>query len=192
MCSQALVTSASSLRAFGGKESCSPLCQKDLLKVLQICGRQRCKSSGSSSQFCERAYTSMGSQICTFQCRKRHVRQTHTSIVNALPPEAVSVAAAIVIVGASAVALLWMNQDKLQAMSSETEKCGSCDGSGLCSACNGEGFQLKDLSAEAAGKARANARNAATRYTAGLAKKWSYCPNCSGSRKCPACDGRDL
>ena len=47
-------------------------------------------------------------------------------------------------------------------------RCGeACDGSGLCSSCNGEGFQLKTLSPEAAAKARANAQDAATRYTAG-------------------------
>ncbi len=47
------------------------------------------------------------------------------------------------------------------------EECGECNGSGLCPACNGEGFLLKNLTPEAAAKARSRAVDAATRYTAG-------------------------
>ncbi|MCO5552967.1 hypothetical protein L7F22_006487 [Adiantum nelumboides] len=154
MSSQAFLPSVPTLRDFGGEGRCSPPCQNDVLKVLKICERP---STGIS----------VGSQTLRALKWERHGRRTQNSIVNALPSEAASAAAAFVIVGASAGALLWMNLDKIRAISPEKEKCGACDGSGLCSACKGEGFQLKDLSAEAVERARANARNAATRYTAG-------------------------
>ena len=46
-------------------------------------------------------------------------------------------------------------------------ECEECKGSGICPDCNGDGFLLKTPSKEAAAKARANAKDAATRYTAG-------------------------
>lgn len=192
MCScppQALITGASTLRDFRVGGICPPLCQEDLLKVFQVCGGQRLKSTGYS-WVCQGIGIPISSHLFTWQRCKRRGRQAQSSVVNALPMEAASAAAALVIVAASAGALMWMNQDKLGAASSEKEKCEACDGSGLCPGCKGEGFQLKDLSAEAVERARANASNAATRYTAGLAKKWSYCANCSGARSCPACEGR--
>ncbi|XP_020593685.1 uncharacterized protein LOC110033877 isoform X2 [Phalaenopsis equestris] len=70
-----------------------------------------------------------------------------------------------------------------------TKTCEECGGSGVCSECNGEGFILKKLSAESADRARMASTNMATRYTAGLPKKWSYCTKCSSSRSCRACDG---
>ncbi|KAH7282897.1 hypothetical protein KP509_35G051900 [Ceratopteris richardii] len=102
----------------------------------------------------------------------------------------VSGAAALAVVSISAGALFFINQDRLGKASPEKVKCEACDGSGLCPTCKGEGFQLKNLSPEAVERARANAKDAATRYTAGLAKKWSYCTTCSGSRSCQACDGK--
>jgi len=46
-------------------------------------------------------------------------------------------------------------------------ECEECKGSGICPACNGDGFLLKTPSKEAAARARATAKDAATRYTAG-------------------------
>lgn len=110
-------------------------------------------------------------------------------VTSALPLEAISAGVAIVVVTGSVGALILLNPEKQKDGVAEKQKCEACDGSGLCPSCNGEGFQLKNLSPEAASRARANARDAATRYTAGLAKKWSYCTNCSGSRNCPECSG---
>ncbi|CAA0822146.1 Unknown protein, partial [Striga hermonthica] len=70
-----------------------------------------------------------------------------------------------------------------------TKTCEDCGGSGVCSKCNGEGFVLRRLSDEGAEKARLMAKNMATRYTAGLPKKWSYCTKCSSARSCVTCGG---
>ncbi|KAH9541805.1 hypothetical protein CY35_14G085300 [Sphagnum magellanicum] len=110
-------------------------------------------------------------------------------VVAAAFPTALSAAVTLVVVGA-AVATIFKNKEKLQSLEVAKEECGECNGSGLCPACNGEGFLLKNLTPEAAAKARSRALDAATRYTAGLAKKWSYCSTCSGTRSCPACRGQ--
>lgn len=68
--------------------------------------------------------------------------------------------------------------------------CEACGGSGICPECKGEGFILKKLSDESAERARLASKNAATRYTAGLPKKWSYCTKCSSARSCSTCSGR--
>ncbi|KAF3789367.1 hypothetical protein EJ110_NYTH18485, partial [Nymphaea thermarum] len=73
---------------------------------------------------------------------------------------------------------------------SPSKPCEACGGSGLCAECNGEGFVLKRLGETTAEQARLNAKNMATRYTAGLPKKWSYCSKCSSARYCTVCDGR--
>lgn len=117
-------------------------------------------------------------------------RHTLSFAMNAVLPEAVSAVITVVVVGASMVALTRLNKDKLTTAITEKPKCEACNGSGVCPSCDGEGFLLKNLPDDAAATARANAKNAATRYTAGLAKKWSYCTNCSGSRGCTACQGR--
>lgn len=109
-------------------------------------------------------------------------------VVAAAFPTALSAAVTLVVVGA-AVATIFKNKEK-QSLEVAKEECGECNGSGLCPACNGEGFLLKNLTPEAAAKARSRAVDAATRYTAGLAKKWSYCSTCSGTRSCPACRGQ--
>lgn len=45
--------------------------------------------------------------------------------------------------------------------------CEDCGGSGICSECKGEGFVLRKRSDESAEKARVQAKNMATRFTAG-------------------------
>ena len=45
--------------------------------------------------------------------------------------------------------------------------CSTCQGSGLCPACNGEGFQNRNPGRIEAAKLRAGSPTAATRYTAG-------------------------
>ncbi|XP_030480007.1 uncharacterized protein LOC115697222 [Cannabis sativa] len=110
---------------------------------------------------------------------------------SALPETAASVAIAATVVGAAATLLVQRNK---AAKTIEAEvplkTCEDCDGSGICSECKGEGFVLKKLSDESAEKARLTAKNAATRYTAALPKKWSYCTKCSSARSCSTCGGR--
>jgi len=104
-------------------------------------------------------------------------------------PVVVSAAVTLAVVGAAVVAI--SKKEKLPVLPETTrEECEECKGSGICPACNGDGFLLKTPSKEASARARASAKDAATRYTAGLAKKWSYCAVCSGGRGCPACEGR--
>ncbi|OQU84235.1 hypothetical protein SORBI_3004G017200 [Sorghum bicolor] len=71
----------------------------------------------------------------------------------------------------------------------EGEECPDCGGTGLCGRCKGEGFVFKQLSDETATKARKAAKNMATRYTAGLPTKWTYCNKCSSTRSCTTCGG---
>ncbi|GMN24976.1 hypothetical protein TIFTF001_000770 [Ficus carica] len=109
-------------------------------------------------------------------------------ITPALPETAASVAIAATVVGAAATLLVQRSK------SSETTEvpmktCEECGGSGICPECKGEGFVLKKLSDESAERARLTAKNAATRYTAALPKKWSYCTKCSSARSCKSCGG---
>jgi hypothetical protein len=69
------------------------------------------------------------------------------------------------------------------------ECCPDCGGTGLCGVCKGEGFVFKQVSEETASKARKAAKNMATRYTAGLPTKWTYCNKCSSTRSCTTCRG---
>ncbi|CAM6129816.1 unnamed protein product [Calypogeia fissa] len=119
---------------------------------------------------------------------KGRMKQQPKTVTAALPTE-VSAAAAAIAVGGALFALTKLNKSTEEVLPAKTE-CEACGGSGLCPACNGEGFVNKNLSAEAAAKARATAKDAATRYTAGLAKKWNYCTTCSGGRGCLSCEGR--
>eukprot|EP01018_Ginkgo_biloba_P009213 Gb_36342 [translate_table: standard] len=105
-------------------------------------------------------------------------------------PDSASAVIAVVAVGAAVTVLA--RQNKSTVTESKQKTCEACNGSGICCECNGEGFILKNPSKETAAKARQNAKDAATRYTAGLAKKWSYCSRCSGSRGCLVCEGRGL
>ncbi|PSR89936.1 Chaperone protein like [Actinidia chinensis var. chinensis] len=110
------------------------------------------------------------------------------SVTSALVETAASIAVAAAVVSAAATILVRRNK-----ASEETEvplqTCEECGGSGICSECKGEGFVLKKLSDESAERARLTAKNMATRYTAGLPKKWSYCTKCSSSRSCCTCGG---
>jgi len=103
-------------------------------------------------------------------------------------PDVAAAAITVMVVGAAVTSLARMN--KSTTIEPKQKICEVCNGSGICGECNGEGFILKNLSEAAVAKARQNAKTAATRYTAGLAKKWNYCPKCSGSRGCLVCDGR--
>ncbi|XP_040992823.1 uncharacterized protein LOC121239612 [Juglans microcarpa x Juglans regia] len=115
-------------------------------------------------------------------------RKTLT-VSSALPETAASVAIAATVVGAAATFLV------RRTKASETPEipmkvCEDCGGSGICAECKGEGFVLKKLSEDSAERARMAAKNMATRYTAGLPKKWSYCTKCSSARSCSTCAGR--
>ncbi|XP_031286342.1 uncharacterized protein LOC116145028 isoform X2 [Pistacia vera] len=112
-----------------------------------------------------------------------------STVSSALPETAASVAIAATVVGAAATLLVRRTKGS-EATEIPMKTCEDCGGSGICSECNGEGFVLKKLSDVSAERARITAKNAATRYTAGLPKKWSYCTKCSSSRSCTTCDGR--
>lgn len=116
--------------------------------------------------------------------------QKYTLSSNALPPETAvaSIIATAVVVGAAATLLLKRSKSP-DTLESLTKPCDDCQGSGICPECKGEGFVLKKLSEQSADRARLLAKNMATRYTAGLPKKWSYCSKCSSSRSCRACGG---
>ncbi|GBG92061.1 hypothetical protein CBR_g54316 [Chara braunii] len=105
---------------------------------------------------------------------------------------AVTVVVVAGLVAAAAAALrneTVTNGESLQKNEQALPKCESCQGSGVCADCNGEGFLVQKLSKEQAERARKNSATAATRFTAGLGKKWKYCPSCSGGRICVACRG---
>ncbi|KAB1206101.1 hypothetical protein CJ030_MR7G011654 [Morella rubra] len=110
-------------------------------------------------------------------------------VSSALPETAASVAIAATVVGAAAT-ILARRTKASEATEIRLKVCEDCGGSGICSECNGEGFLLKKLSEEGAEKARLASKNMATRYTAGLPKKWSYCTKCSSARSCNTCGGR--
>ncbi|XP_021732334.1 uncharacterized protein LOC110699157 [Chenopodium quinoa] len=115
-------------------------------------------------------------------------RRKFFRISSALPETVVSVTIATAVVGAAATILVKRTQ---QSEKSQTpvKICEDCSGSGICSECNGEGFVLQKLSEERAARARMISKDAATRYTSGLPRKWSYCTKCSAARSCRTCDG---
>ncbi|XXG40581.1 hypothetical protein AAC387_Pa01g1262 [Persea americana] len=116
-------------------------------------------------------------------------RSKKCNISFALPETAASVLVAAVAVGAAAT-ILRRTTKAQETVDSPSKVCEDCGGSGICAECNGEGFVLKKLTEESADKARMAAKNMATRYTAGLPKKWSYCSKCSSARSCSTCGGR--
>ncbi|XP_004294004.1 PREDICTED: uncharacterized protein LOC101314352 [Fragaria vesca subsp. vesca] len=121
---------------------------------------------------------------------KPHKQRRRVSFVSSALPETVaSVAIAATVVGAAATILVRRNK-AAEAAEVPMKDCESCGGSGICPECKGEGFVLKRLSDESAERARLASKNAATRYTAGLPKKWSYCSKCSSARSCSSCGGR--
>lgn len=116
-------------------------------------------------------------------------RQSQFSVKSsALPETFASVAIAATVVGAAAT-LLVKRTKASQELETISRICDDCGGSGICPECNGEGFLSKKMSDKSAEKARTTAKNMATRYTAGLPKKWSYCTKCSSARSCVACGG---
>ncbi|XP_062011259.1 uncharacterized protein LOC133727868 [Rosa rugosa] len=116
-------------------------------------------------------------------------RRRVSFVSSALPETVASVAIAATVVGAAATILVRRNK-AAEAAEVPMKDCEACGGSGICPECKGEGFVLKRLSDESAERARLASKNAATRYTAGLPKKWSYCTKCSSARSCRTCDGR--
>ncbi|XP_010940628.1 uncharacterized protein [Elaeis guineensis] len=114
--------------------------------------------------------------------------QKNCLVSSALPETAASVIVSAIAVSAAAALLARRTKASDPTMSS-LKICEDCGGSGICAECNGEGFVLKKLSEQSAEKARMAAKNMATRYTAGLPKKWSYCSKCSSARSCRTCGG---
>ncbi|KAA8544109.1 hypothetical protein F0562_022120 [Nyssa sinensis] len=125
---------------------------------------------------------------CSLFYVKSDPREKISTISSALVETAASVAVAATVVGAAATLLARRNKAS-KATEVPLKVCEDCGGSGICSECKGEGFVLKKLSEQSAEKARLNAKNMATRYTAGLPKKWSYCTKCSSARSCSTCGG---
>ncbi|PHT97875.1 hypothetical protein BC332_33183 [Capsicum chinense] len=109
-------------------------------------------------------------------------------VSSALAETAASVAVAATVVGAAATILVRRNKAS-KAIEALPRICEDCGGSGVCAECRGEGFVLKKMSDENAERLRLMAKNAATRYTAGLPKKWSYCMKCNAARSCSSCGG---
>ncbi|KAF3335450.1 hypothetical protein FCM35_KLT19957 [Carex littledalei] len=100
-----------------------------------------------------------------------------------------SILVASVAVGAAATLLAKRLKPSETATTEALKDCDECGGSGLCSECNGEGYIFKKISEESARKARTASKSAATRYTAGLPTKWTYCFKCSSARSCRTCGG---
>ncbi|XP_072969059.1 uncharacterized protein [Typha angustifolia] len=111
-------------------------------------------------------------------------------VSSALPETAASVLVASIAVGAAVTVLARKTEaSQKDIRQSSLKVCEDCGGSGICAECNGEGFIPKKMSEENAEKARLAAKNMATRFTAGLPKKWSYCSKCSSARSCSICGG---
>ncbi|VAI52944.1 uncharacterized protein LOC119325566 [Triticum dicoccoides] len=140
----------------------------------------------SSSSSCSLLYTATTARPAASPSARRLRRP------RALPETAL-VAAGVAAAGVAAAVLLRGDRKAEQPAPTEkqeaSEECSACGGSGLCPRCKGEGFVFKEVGEEAAGRARRAAKNMATRYTAGLPTKWTYCTRCSSTRSCTACDG---
>ncbi|KAL2328572.1 hypothetical protein Fmac_021999 [Flemingia macrophylla] len=115
-------------------------------------------------------------------------RRRISTVSYALAETAASVAVAVTVVGAAATLLVKRSKTS-ESTQIQFKACVDCGGSGICSECKGEGFVLRKRSEESAEKARVQAKNMATRFTAGLPKKWSYCTKCSSGRSCSTCGG---
>ncbi|XP_047311862.1 uncharacterized protein LOC124915228 [Impatiens glandulifera] len=116
------------------------------------------------------------------------VKSKSSIVSSALLETVASVAIAATVVG-TAASILIKRTKASEVNENPTRECEACGGSGICPSCKGEGFVVKRLTDENAEKARLNAKNMATRYTAALPKKWSYCSKCTSSRSCTTCDG---
>uniref|UniRef100_A0A7N0SVX1 DUF7895 domain-containing protein n=1 Tax=Kalanchoe fedtschenkoi TaxID=63787 RepID=A0A7N0SVX1_KALFE len=122
------------------------------------------------------------------KCSTRRRRMLRVS--SSLAESAISITIAAAVVGAAATVLVKRTNAANVGNEIPVRVCDACQGSGICPECKGEGFVLKRLSEQSTEKARLTAKNAATRYTAGLPKKWSYCSKCSSSRSCITCGGQ--
>ncbi|XP_077221743.1 uncharacterized protein LOC143855499 [Tasmannia lanceolata] len=125
----------------------------------------------------------------SFYSKSHEWRREKCMVSYALPETAASIVVATIVVGAAATVLLRRTKAS-ETDESSLQICQDCGGSGICAECNGEGFVLKKLTEESAEKARMASKSMATRYTAGLPKKWSYCSKCSSARSCSTCGGR--
>lgn len=133
-------------------------------------------------------YQFKGCSVCVSYEKLKEERKRVAVISCALLETAASIAVAATVVGAAATLLV--RRTKASDENGVALKiCEQCSGSGICPECKGEGFVLKKLSNESAERARLIAKNAATRYTAGLPQKWSYCTKCSSARSCYICGG---
>ncbi|KAG4979868.1 hypothetical protein JHK82_033109 [Glycine max] len=124
------------------------------------------------------------SQNVKLQLQRRRL----STVSFALAETAASMAVAVTVVGAAATLLVKRSKTS-ESTQIQFKVCEDCGGSGICSECKGEGFVLRKRSDESAEKARVQAKNMATRFTAGLPKKWSYCTKCSSGRSCSTCGG---
>ncbi|VVB04920.1 unnamed protein product [Arabis nemorensis] len=128
--------------------------------------------------------------VSLYDLKSSHQRAKRSSTaIPALAETAISIAVAATVVGTAATLLVRTRTKASEEAEASMKECEVCGGSGICSECKGEGFVLKKLSDENAEKARLTAKNMATRYTAGLPKKWSYCTKCSSTRSCTTCRG---
>ncbi|XP_021837870.1 uncharacterized protein [Spinacia oleracea] len=134
-------------------------------------------------------------------------RRKFFRISSALPETIMSVTLATAVVGAAATILVKRTKEsekrcrgfylqvytiassQMLLVLTPVKMCEDCGGSGICSECKGEGFVLQKLSEERAARARMISKDAATRYTSGLPRKWSYCTRCSSARNCRTCNG---
>ncbi|PPD77770.1 hypothetical protein GOBAR_DD25319 [Gossypium barbadense] len=123
---------------------------------------------------------------------KEHRRKLATPSL-ALPETAASVAIAATVVGAAATFLVRRTKasdaTEVSTLHVSSFDFKNVDFINIEAKCRGEGFVLKKMSEESAERARLTAKNMATRYTAGLPKKWSYCTKCSSTRSCTTCGG---
>ncbi|XP_058734979.1 uncharacterized protein LOC131606910 [Vicia villosa] len=121
---------------------------------------------------------------------KSQLQRRSFTVSSSLPETAVSVAVAATFVGAAATLLVKRSKaSEPTQLKIELKDCEDCGGSGICSACKGEGFVLRKRSEAIAQKARDLSKNMATRFTDGLPKKWSYCTKCTSGRSCSTCGG---
>ncbi|KFK33915.1 hypothetical protein AALP_AA5G077100 [Arabis alpina] len=128
--------------------------------------------------------------VSLFDVKSSHQKAKRLSTaIPALAETAISIAVAATVVGTAATLLVRTRTKASEEAKASMKECEVCGGSGICSECKGEGFVLKKQSNEISEKARLTAKNMATRYTAGLPKKWSYCTKCSSTRSCTTCGG---
>ncbi|TVU07492.1 hypothetical protein EJB05_40848 [Eragrostis curvula] len=173
-------------------------------------------SSSSSLAACSSAHSpprqpfsggASAANTCPFlkqTCVSKDAKSKHRLVAwppSALPDPQAAAAVSVLVAGVAATLLLRSSSSSSSQQRQQTEtkeeeeeeeageECWDCGGTGLCSRCKGEGFVFKQLAEDTATKARKAAKNMATRYTAGLPTKWTYCNKCSSSRSCTTCRG---